>query len=217
HPIQTPAETDEFNGSSLGLQWQWMANPKSTWAFNFPANGVLRLFSEKLADSIKNLWHAPNVLLQKFPAEEFMVTTKITFNPNTKLTNEKTGLVVMGYSYASVALKSKADGIYLVYTICKNAENKNTEIETLVQKISGNSILLRVTITKGGKCNFSFSEVHSPSDITTVRTFVPVGEEFVAETGRWKGGKVGLFCTRQSQTNDAGYADADWFRVEAVK
>src|SRR6201996_3991781 len=26
YPISTPAESDEFNGSELGLQWQWQAN-----------------------------------------------------------------------------------------------------------------------------------------------------------------------------------------------
>src|SRR5689334_20797326 len=77
YPVQTPAETDEFNDQHIGLQWQWMANPKATWAFVNTSNGMLRLFSDQLPDSAKNLWQAPNVLLQKFPAEEFMVTTKL--------------------------------------------------------------------------------------------------------------------------------------------
>jgi hypothetical protein len=29
YPIITPAESDEFNGSTLGKQWQWMANATS--------------------------------------------------------------------------------------------------------------------------------------------------------------------------------------------
>ena len=67
-------------------------------------------YSDKLPTAAKNLWDAPNVLLQKFPADEFMVTTKLTFKPNTKLENEKAGLVVMGFSYAGLALKSRKDG-----------------------------------------------------------------------------------------------------------
>src|SRR5215203_6122547 len=90
YPRQTPAESDEFNGNALGLQWQWMANPKPTWAFVY--SGHLRLYSDKLPDGAKNLWDGPNVLLQKFPAEEFTVTTKVSFKPNTKLENEKAGL-----------------------------------------------------------------------------------------------------------------------------
>src|SRR5690606_25913484 len=103
YPIATPAESDEFNTTEPGLQWQWQANPKATWAFMNPANGSLRLYSQKIPEETKNLWDVPNVLMQKFPAEEFSITTKITFTPNAKLENEKTGLVVMGLSYAALS------------------------------------------------------------------------------------------------------------------
>ena len=209
YPIQTPPETDEFNTPELGLQWQWMANPKSTWAFANSSNGSLRIFSDKLPDSAKNLWAASNVLLQKFPAEEFMVTTKITFKANPRLENEKAGLTVMGFSYACVSLKSKKDGLYLVYTICMDAEQGKPEIEKEILKMTGTTAYLRVNVTKGGKCQFSYS--------LDGKIFQQAGDEFTAEVGRWKGAKVGLFCNRETQTNDSGYADFDWFRVERVE
>ena len=53
---------------TLGLQWQWMANPQPYWYFTDPAKGVLRLFSTEMPDSARNLWDVPNVLLQKFPS-----------------------------------------------------------------------------------------------------------------------------------------------------
>jgi beta-xylosidase len=74
--VASPQESDEFNDNKIGLQWQWMANPKATWVFGNSGKGSLRLFSDKMPDSAKNLWFAPNVLLQKFPADEFMATTK---------------------------------------------------------------------------------------------------------------------------------------------
>ncbi|HUC80148.1 MAG TPA: glycoside hydrolase 43 family protein [Flavisolibacter sp.] len=209
HPVQTPPESDEFNGTTIGPQWQWMANPKATWAFANAANGSLRLFSDKLPDGAKNLWGVPNVLLQKFPAEEFMVTTKITFKPNAKLENEKAGLTIMGFSYAGLALKSRKDGIYLVHTVCKDAEKGKTEVEKDILKMTNATAFLRVKVLAGGKCNFSYS-----LDGTN---FTNIGDEFTAEVGRWKGAKVGLFCTRETQINDSGYADFDWFRVEPVK
>ncbi len=116
-PTTTPAESDEFGNSNLGLQWQWQANPVATWSFLNPSRGVLRLYSVKTPDSAKNLWDVPNLLMQKFPAAEFLVTTKLIFSPNAKLENEKTGLIVAGLSYANIALKSKKDGIYLVYSV----------------------------------------------------------------------------------------------------
>jgi len=206
YPIQTPQESDEFNDSKLGLQWQWMANPKSSWAFMNPSNGVLRLFSDKISDSAKNLWQTPNIFLQKFPAEEFQVTTKLTFNPNSKLENEETGLTVMGFSYATIGLKSKKDGIYLKYGLCKDAEHSKPENETIIKKFPGQIISLRVNVSKGANCRFSYS--------LDGKNFEDVGEEFHAETGRWIGAKIGIFCVRPALTNDAGYADFDWFRVE---
>ncbi|HWI94238.1 MAG TPA: glycoside hydrolase 43 family protein [Flavisolibacter sp.] len=208
YPIQTLVESDEFNNNTLGLQWQWMANPKPTWYFLNLSKGSLRLFSCKLPDSAKNLWDAPNVLLQKFPADEFMVTTKMNFMPNTKLENEKAGLAIMGLSYANISVKSKKEGIFLVYSVCKDADKGKAEKETLVKKLNSSEIYLRVQIIKGGKCNFYYSE-----DGTT---FTKAGEEFTAEVGRWIGAKVGIFCTRETQINDSGWSDFDWFRVEPL-
>ena len=206
YPVQTPADTDEFNGMELGRQWQWMANPKATWSFLNPSKGFLRLYSDKLPDSARNLWEAPNVLLQKFPAEVFMVTTKINFVPNTRLENEKAGLAIMGLSYTNLAVKSKKDGIYLVYSICRNAAGGKMENETVITKLNNGEIYLRVKVIKGGKCTFRYS--------VDGKTFTNVGEEFIAEAGRWIGAKVGIFCTRETQINDSGWADFDWFRVE---
>jgi beta-xylosidase len=208
YPIQTPLESDEFNSNTLGLQWQWMANSRATWTFLNPATGSLRIFSDKLPEGAKNLWGAPNVLLQKFPAEEFMVTTKIMFKPNSRLENEKAGLTVMGLSYGSLSFASKKDGNYLVFAICKDAEKGNEEKVTELAKLTDATAYFRVKVTKGGKCRFSYS-------LDGV-SFQNAGDEFVAEVGRWKGAKVGLYCTRQTQINDAGYADVDWFRIEPL-
>jgi beta-xylosidase len=206
YPIQTPQESDEFNGNTLGLQWQWMANPQAPWYFLNPSKSYLRLFSYKFPDSAKNLWDAPNVLLQKFPADEFMVTTKINFVPNPKLENEKAGLAIMGLSYANLALKSRKDGIYLVYSTCKDADKGKAEKEVEITKLNNGELYLRVEVTDDGKCNFYYSK-----DGTS---FIKAGEEFKGVVGRWIGAKVGIFCTRQTQANDSGWADFDWFRVE---
>jgi beta-xylosidase len=208
YPMETPAESDEFNSINLGMQWQWMANPKATW-YATTNLGYLRLFSYMPADTVRNLWEAPNLLLQKLPAEEFMVTTKLTFKPNTKLENEKAGLVMMGFSYAGLELKSKKDGIYLVYINCKDAVNGKAEKEETIIKVSEPTIFFRVKVTGGAKCQFSYS--------TDGQSFKEAGKEFQAEVGRWIGAKMGIFCSRTTRINDSGYADFDWFRVEPIK
>jgi beta-xylosidase len=200
--VQTPQESDEFNGHTLGLQWQWQANPKPYWAF--PSGGYLRLFSGMVADSAKNLWVVPNVLMQKFPAKEFTATVKLDFKP--RLANEKVGMIIMGSDYAYIGLTKKEDGLYLSYVICKGAEGGKPEVEKPIGKISGNTAYLRVKVSTGAKCSFMYSE--------DGKQFTSAGEEFKAVPGRWIGAKVGLFCTRTTVTNDAGFADVDWFRVE---
>jgi len=114
----------------------------------------------------------------------------------------------MGLSYASLSLKSKKDGIYLVYAVGKNATQGNAEIETVISKISNAEIYLRVIVTKGAKCNFYYS--------SDGKTFMKAGDEFIAEVGRWIGAKVGLFCIREVQINDSGWADFDWFRIDKL-
>lgn len=208
HPIKTPPESDEFNALDLGLQWQWQANPKSTWAFMNVDKGSLRLYSDIIPEKARNYWEVPNILMQKWPAEEFMATTKVSFSPNPKLENEKTGLIVMGQSYAYLALKSTKEGTLLVYTTCQDADQGNDEQEQVVSAVKNNSIYLRLRVTKEAKCRFAYS--------LDGEKFMEINEDFHAEAGRWIGAKMGMFCTRSSQTNDAGYADFDWFSVEQI-
>ena len=45
-------------------------------------------------------------------------------------------------------------------------------------------------------------------------SYINLIKEFTATPGKWIGAKVGIFCTRKDDTNDSGYADFDWFRIE---
>lgn len=209
YPIETPVESDEFGTVNLGLQWQWQANPQPTWLFTDVNKGVLKLYTAKIPDEAKNLWDVPNLLMQKFPADEFMATTKVTFKPNPKLEDEKTGLVIMGRSYAQMSIKSKKDGLYLVYGVGLNADKGKTENEKEIVKLKTGRVQLRVKVTNGAKCQFSFSEDGS--------RFTDVGDSFQATAGQWIGAKLGLFAIRDTQTNDSGIAEYDWFRIEALK
>lgn len=209
HPIVTPSESDEFSGLKLGLQWQWQANPQATWSFLDVSKGMLKLYTHQIPEDAKNLWDVPNILMQKTPADEFMATTKVSFKPNEKLENERTGLVLMGQSYAALSLLSKKDGIYLVYSICERANKGATEKETIVTKLKSGDLYLRLSMSAGAKCKFSYS--------TDGKSFNSVGSEFQATPGQWIGAKMGLFATRQTQINDSGWGEYDWFRVEPIK
>ncbi|MBN1820341.1 MAG: glycoside hydrolase 43 family protein [Prolixibacteraceae bacterium] len=203
-PINTPPESDEFNGSSLGLQWQWHANPDMKWGFSSGNLGFYRLNCVPKPEGAKNLWNIPNLLLQKFPAEEFTVTTKLTFNSRTD--NEETGLLVMGEDYQYISLKKENGQLKIRSVQCKNARNEGFEQEVFSEDFEGNEIYFRVKIEKGAVCSFSYSNDR--------KHFIPVNEKLTAKPGRWIGAKVGLFALREGITNDSGTVDIDWFRVE---
>jgi len=219
YPISTPAESDEFNGQSLGLQWQWQANSNPLWSFYAGDKGYLRLYAWQLLGEAKSLWDAPNLLMQKFPAPFFSATTKLTFTPLVK--EERAGLVVMGMNYASLTIENSENGLTLNQITCLKAEKGSQEKINASVPLNQSTVFLRVeviqskTTNKEGinepkaLCTFSYS--------TDGNVFSRIGEAFTAREGLWIGAKVGLYCSRPKASNDSGYADVDWFRVEAVK
>lgn len=203
-PVVTPPDSDEFDAAGLGLQWQWHANPGTHWAFPAPSLGFLRLFNVPLPDAHKNFWDVPNLLLQKFPAEQFTATTRVTFTPRTD--EEETGLVVMGLDYAYISVKKKPAGLFVSQTVVKDAEGGGKGQESAPTLLKGNTFYLRVKVSKGAACQFSYS--------TDGSNFMPLSTPFAARKGKWIGAKIGLFATRTGRTRETGYADIDWFRIE---
>lgn len=202
YPVAVPQTTDEFDAKKLGLQWQWHANPKDDWMSLTARPGWMRLFSVPVPANSVNLWPVPNLILQKFPAPEFTVTTKLDFS---KLAiGEKTGLLIMGQSYSYLAVEKTQSGYRLIKMLCRNAAKKDKENEQGSADYEGDSILLRVVVSEDAVCNFSYSR--------DGEEFTSIGAPFTARAGRWIGAKVGLFCLTQGEQQKPGYADFDWFR-----
>ncbi|MEK6281946.1 MAG: glycoside hydrolase 43 family protein [Acidobacteriota bacterium] len=204
HSVLTPTDSDEFNGNSLGLQWQWHANPGPNWFFPAGGLGFLRLFNVPLPEGHKNYWDVPNLLLQKFPAPEFTATTKVTFTARTD--DEETGLIVMGLDYAYLSVKKKPGGLFISQTIVKNADAGERGKESVGISLTSNTFYLRVRVAKNAVSNFSYS--------VDGKSFSSVGESFNARKGKWIGAKLGIFATRSGKTRETGYVDFDWFRIE---
>lgn len=204
YPHATPQESDEFNGPRLGRQWQWHANPQVTWGFPTGNLGFYRLNCIPRPFGIKNLWGVPNLLMQKFPAETYTATARITFHARKGV--EKTGLLVMGADYQYIALQNNDGQLNVTVSRCQNAEKETPEEILFSETYPLKEIYLRVSVAKGGLCRFSFS----PDGVD----FTPAGPEFTAKPGKWIGAKVGLFALREGTINDAGTVDIDWFRIE---
>jgi beta-xylosidase len=160
--------------------------------------------SVELSENYKNLWDVPNLLLQKFPAEEFTVTTKVNLNP--RFDGEKFGLLIMGLDYSYVGVTHEKGKLSVSQVVAKDADKGTAESQTVPFALNEKTFYLRVKVSKGAMCSFSFS--------TDNKNFTNVGEPFKAREGKWIGAKVGLFFVRKGKFNDAGTADVDWFRVQ---
>jgi beta-xylosidase len=168
--------------------------------------GNLRLFCYPLPDTAASYWMVPNLLLQKFPAEEFAATTKISFRP--KLEGDKAGLMIFGMDYAYISLQKMSDGLCIVYSSCRQAEKGKPAQDKVVKKINGPLIYFKAVVTKSAICRVGYSE--------DGKNFTMLDEQFTAVPGKWVGAKLGLFCTSKITTNDAGFADIDWYRIDPI-
>jgi beta-xylosidase len=204
YPATVPQTSDEFDSARLGLQWQWQANFLPGWSSLAARRGSLRLFSVPTPDASFNFWHAPNLLLQKFPAPEFTTTTRVSFVGLAP--GDAAGLVVMGMDYSLLAVEREAKGFQVRRSTRRDAIKGAPESVEAVSDLVGTSIFLRVRVGPEAVCRFSYS--------LDGRNFRPLGEPFKAREGRWIGAKVGLFAVARPDPTKRGFADFDWFRFE---
>jgi beta-xylosidase len=202
-PIRAPAESDEFAANTLGLQWQWHANPSPKWVFANARDGVLRLYCRPVPEAAQNLWAVPNLLLQKFTGPTFTATAKLAFSPLAE--GERAGFVVMGEDYAYLALEETAEGRFLVHATCSDAPSGAQE--QIRERISwpADALYVRVSVAPGAACRFAYSR-----DGTE---FTDTGDVHQAAPGRWIGAKLGFFATSARPSNDSGWLDVDWCRL----
>lgn len=215
YPIETPVESDEFDTRKLGLQWEWHANYQDV--FGFTTNmGYARIYGHELSPHFKNFWEVPNLLMQKFPAEEFTATAKLKVSA--KDDGQLSGLIIMGWDYFWIGVEKQGEKFLLKQAVCKDAEQGNLEqVSTLAvlepsRKFEAGlfpnyerEIYIRVHVGKGAYCRFSYS--------LDGKKFTEAGTLFKARQGKWIGAKVGMFSVTP-HGKERGWLDVDWFRVE---
>lgn len=215
YPIETPVESDEFDTRKLGLQWEWHANYQDV--FGFTTNmGYVRIYGHELSPHFKNFWEVPNLLMQKFPAEEFTATAKLKVSA--KDDGQLSGLIIMGWDYSWIGVEKQGEKFLLKQAVCKDAEQDNLEqVSTLAvlepsRKFEAGlfpnyerEIYIRVHVDKGAYCRFSYS--------LDGKKFTEAGTLFKARQGKWIGAKVGMFSVTP-HGKERGWVDVDWFRVE---
>ncbi len=209
----TPAESDNFSQSQLGLQWQWNANWKAEWYSLSAHKNHLRLYPQTLAEN-NSLIDYPAIILQKIPAPEFNVSVKIKLNTNTD--GDRAGLILYGLNYAWVGIQRHQGRYELRYTTCTGVGKCQEKV--LEQKaISGSELQLKLSMRAGGITQFYYSENTNPN----AKNFTAIGAPFVATQGRWVGVKIGLFSVTPTATPSTvnrqnTYADFSSFNIKAA-
>jgi beta-xylosidase len=202
-PPSVPQTSDTFDGTELGLQWQWQANPRREWWSLSARPGWLRLEAAPMPAGAPNLWAVSSLLLQKLPAPAFTATTHLSFEA---LGSEaRAGLVVMGLDYAYLAVRRTANRVELTQMRVRDADRGSPEHGTTVP-LDGTAVRLRVAVSAGGVCRFSWSRDGAH--------FTPIGDPFTAREGKWIGAKVGLFAIGSAGGVRSGHADFDAFVMD---
>ena len=227
YPVCNPVESDEFNTSVLGKQWQWHANYDQTFGMPTPY-GYFRVFCHRQSQDYKNLWEAGNLLLQKTPADNFTATAKLTMTAKDE--GQYGGIICMGMDYSSIVLRRVGDEFQLQQITCKQADKGKAEDikvlatlkPTAADKIDYQPSLhcdlymqLKVEYiggkTKSGdnkheaKVTFAYSK--------DGKKFTPCGEAFTMRQGKWIGAKIGICAAEPAGKKVRGWVDVDWFRI----
>ncbi|MDE6354211.1 MAG: glycoside hydrolase 43 family protein [Prevotella sp.] len=215
YPVQNPVESDEFNTPVLGKQWQWHSNYNQFYGQPTPY-GFFRLYTHKLSENFVNLWEAPNLLLQKTPADAFTATAKIKFAA--KKENQYGGIIMMGLDYSALVVKRVGDKFQLQQITCKKADKNKPETVKVLAELNPTDkdkvnyepaiyeeIYLRLTVKEGAKLKFSYSK--------NGKKFEEVGDEFQMREGKWIGAKFGFVAEEPAGKGVTGFMDIDWIRV----
>ena len=209
-----PAESDEFNAPVMGKQWQWQANYDEK--FGVPtAFGTFRIYNYKLPEDANNLWLVPNMLLQKTPADEFTVTTKLRFT--SKADGQLGGLIMMGLDYQALVVKRVGQEFQLLKLTCHQADKGTPQEEELITTLKPTAedktdykpgihedIYLMIKV-KDSQVKFLWS--------LDGRTYKSCSDAFKMREGKWIGAKFGYVSVDTNAKSDRGWIDADWIRI----
>lgn len=190
-----------FTGAKIPLNWQWHARPEVNWYMTDPADGCIRLNCIKKVDGWRSLRDTPNLLLEKIVGDTMTLTSKIVFRPSYE--GDRTGLAVMGNSYASIDLYYDGKDVSIVRHEGSGRGETTGESETIhrVKKEVSQfyTVYLQVRIAEGCTASFWYSY--------DGKKFSKLGADFTATAGGWIGAKVGFYALADIKKNDGGYAE----------
>lgn len=226
YDICEPDTSDDFSAGSLGLQWQWNANPDSGW-HEMTGKG-LRLNAVS-ADSDKPFGDLPNLLLQKWPAPEFACTFKIDLSALKP--GDSAGVISMGMEYGLLECKKTVNGLSLSFVkgvqrfgkiLVENTTEEYTPVCSIEDKPC-DAVFIRYEVKRTG------TQLLSESDTITypveeVSISYSLDDSAYAEAGsmravpgRWVGVKNGVFCIHRKDADNTANNETGYAVIESVE
>jgi beta-xylosidase len=201
-PLWEPATSDDFESTTLGLQWQWNHNPDNTRWSLMERSGWLRL----RATSSVDFWHARNTLTQKGQGPASCGEVKLDLRELKP--GDVCGFGTLGKVNGHIAAQCQADG---AVTLAMNVmvDGGAAEARVVTKPIARGDLYLRASldfVRNKGACAYSLDGSH----------WTDLGGEFDLafdwRTGTFQGEQFAIFCYNSNP--EGGYVDVDWFRLQ---
>jgi beta-xylosidase len=199
YPVRDLPTSDEFNESTLGMQWGWNHNPDPAYWSLTRRPGFMRITAGKV---VSNLREARNMLTQR-PFANYDQSIPTMGMTRLEVDNMKdgdiAGMAVFQDPYAYIAVKQEKGLKQLIMV-------NNGEIIASVP-VRVNTVYLRTVAsnkTKVATFEYSFDNA----------TYTQLGNELVMQFSLkiFTGNKFCLFNYATKETG--GYVDFDWFRTD---
>ncbi|MDP9172692.1 MAG: glycoside hydrolase 43 family protein [Planctomycetota bacterium] len=189
--VVVPQTDDEFNGKTLGPQWEWNFEPRNDkWSLTEQA-GFLRLYATRpLAPG--GLLKAANTLTQRSmrtAKNEAVVKLDISNMTN----GQQAGLCHLSNNPASLGISQAGNLRTLTYT--------DTGKISAGPVVVANTVWLKSTWDEAGAHQFLYSLDGS--------TFTEFDKPYSLGTGDYRGDRIGIYSYNTDA--DTGYVDVDWF------
>ncbi|MBQ7775396.1 MAG: glycoside hydrolase 43 family protein [Lachnospiraceae bacterium] len=202
YEADAPEDSDFFDGEKLGLQWQWNANYSKDWYALGGEQPGITLYAQPIEPGTK-LCDVSNLLIQKWPAPEFSITTKLDISGLAD--RDVAGLVNLGGIYTCLAVKCYGAVKKLVFR--RGTWDMEDELERACDEVETDTIYLRMQVEEESVITYSYS--------VDGETFKVVGDITETAPGRWVGVKSGLFAINEKGVK-GGSLRAEYFVFEEL-
>lgn len=196
----TTSEENGWNGSSLGLPWQWNHNPDNRFWSLTDRPGHLRLTTGSIASGILD---ARNTLTQRTygPAS----AAAISLDVSAMVDGDVAGLSAYQLKYGYVAVEMAGGARRMVM---RRADRDGTVAFTSVPvPLTAETVQLRVDVDfrdAADRASFAYS--------LDGATWTAIGDDLAMEysLAHFTGYRFAIFCYATAETG--GHVDVDWFR-----